>query len=154
MVPLLLLLPLLWGGSLQQQHPGYEIHVQESVTVQEGLCVHVLCSFSYPWSSWSSSCSLYTYWYRDRDNTNRDAPVASTNRNKTVRRETQGRFLLADPMTNNCSLQITDARRSDSGHYVFRMERGDSVRYNYRMKMLDLQATALTEKPHIRVREP
>ncbi|XP_014306037.1 sialic acid-binding Ig-like lectin 14 [Myotis lucifugus] len=154
----LLLLPLLLGGeclgSLQQQHPGYEIQVQESVTVQEGLCVHVPCSFSYPWSPWSSSSELYTFWYRDWDNTDYAAPVASSNRNKTVKRETRGRFLLADPTANNCSLQIRDARRSDSGRYVFRVERGDSVKYNYKEKMLDLQVTALTEKPHIRVREP
>uniref|UniRef100_G1Q5I1 Ig-like domain-containing protein n=1 Tax=Myotis lucifugus TaxID=59463 RepID=G1Q5I1_MYOLU len=152
MVPLLLL-PLLWGGSLQQP-PGYELRVQESVTVQEGLCVHVPCSFSYPGSPWSSSSELYTFWYRDWDNTDYAAPVASSNRNKTVKRETRGRFLLADPTANNCSLQIRDARRSDSGRYVFRVERGDSVKYNYKEKMLDLQVTALTEKPHIRVREP
>uniref|UniRef100_G1PN73 Ig-like domain-containing protein n=1 Tax=Myotis lucifugus TaxID=59463 RepID=G1PN73_MYOLU len=152
MVPLLLL-PLLWGGSLQQP-PGYELRVQESVTVQEGLCVHVPCSFSYPGSPWSSSSELYTFWYRDWDNTDYAAPVASSNRNKTVKRETRGRFLLADPKTNNCSLQIRDARRSDSGRYVFRVEIGDSVKYNYKEKMLDLQVTALTEKPHIRVREP
>ncbi|XP_070257886.1 sialic acid-binding Ig-like lectin 14 isoform X1 [Myotis yumanensis] len=153
MVPLLLL-SLLWGESLQQQQPGYELRVQESVTVQEGLCVHVPCSFSYRWSSWSSSSELYTYWYRDWDNTDYAAPVASSNRNKTVKRETKGRFLLADPTTNNCSLDIRDARESDRGLYFFRMERGDSVKYNYKEKMLDLQVTALTEKPHIRVWEP
>ncbi|XP_036163148.1 sialic acid-binding Ig-like lectin 14 isoform X2 [Myotis myotis] len=153
MVPLLLL-PLLSGGSLQQQHPGYELHVQESVTVQEGLCVHVPCSFSYPWSSWNSSSELYTYWYRVGEIMGYAAPVASKNRNKTVKTETQGRFLLADPTTNNCSLDIRDARKSDRGRYFFRVERGGSVRYNYLMKKLDLQVTALTEKPHIRVREP
>ncbi|ELK33373.1 Sialic acid-binding Ig-like lectin 14 [Myotis davidii] len=151
MVPLLLL-PLLWGGSLQQQ-PGYqyELQVQESVTVQEGLCVHVPCSFSYPWSSWSSPSSLYTYWYRVRDNIDYAAPVASNNPHKPVKRETQGRFLLGDPRTNDCSLNITDARRSDSGRYFFRVERGNSVRYNYREKMLDLQ---VTDKPHIQILEP
>ncbi|XP_059521305.1 sialic acid-binding Ig-like lectin 11 isoform X10 [Myotis daubentonii] len=151
MVPLLLL-PLLWGGSLQQQ-PGYELQVQKLVTVQEGLCVHVPCSFSYPWSSWHSSSKFYTYWYRQRDNIKYAAPVASSNRNKTVRGETQGRFLLADPTTNNCSLDIRDARRSDSGRYYLRMEK-DLVRYSYLEKMLELQVTALTEKPHIWIREP
>ncbi|XP_070258084.1 sialic acid-binding Ig-like lectin 14 isoform X1 [Myotis yumanensis] len=149
MVPLLLL-PLLWGGSLQQP-PGYELRVQESVTVQEGLCVHVPCSF-YPWSLWSSSTKVYTYWYRYRDNINH--PVASSSPDKEVKSETKGRFLIADPTTNNCSLQIRDARRSDTGRYYFRVERGNSVRYSYLHKMLDLQVTALTEKPHIRVREP
>ncbi|XP_005871398.1 PREDICTED: sialic acid-binding Ig-like lectin 14 isoform X2 [Myotis brandtii] len=152
MVPLLLL-PLLWGESVQQP-PGYELRVQESVTVQEGLCVHVPCSFSYPWSPWSSPSELYTFWYRDGDNINRDAPVASNNPDKPVKRETQGRFLLTDPTTNNCSLDIRDARRSDRGRYFFRVERGNSVRYSYQEKMLDLQVTDLTEKPHIRVREP
>ncbi|XP_059521823.1 sialic acid-binding Ig-like lectin 5 isoform X1 [Myotis daubentonii] len=156
MVPLLLL-PLLWGGSLQQQPLGYELRVQESVTVQEGLCVHVPCSF-YPWSSWYSSTTVYTYWYRHGDNINRDAPVASSNRNTPVKTETQGRFLLADPTTSNCSLQIRDARRSDSGRYFFRVEteysRFHPQGYTYRYKMLDLQVTALTERPHIRVREP
>nr|KAF6274988.1 hypothetical protein mMyoMyo1_017482 [Myotis myotis] len=150
MVPLLLLLlPLLWGGSLQQ-HPGYELRVQESVTVQEGLCVHVPCSF-YPWNSWYSSSELYTYWYRNGDKTNHDDPVASSNPDKEVKTETQGRFLLADPTTNNCSLDIRDAKRSDSGRYFFRVERGKSVRFNYQKKMLDLQ---VTEKPHIQIREP
>ncbi|XP_059521839.1 sialic acid-binding Ig-like lectin 14 [Myotis daubentonii] len=153
MVPLLLL-PLLWGGSLQQQQPDYELQVQKSVTVQEGLCVHVPCSFSYPWSSWSFSPKVYTYWYRDGDKINRNVPVASSNPADPVKSETQGRFLLADPTTNNCSLQIRDARRSDSGRYFFRVERGNSVRYSYQKKMLGLQVTALTEKPHIRVREP
>ncbi|XP_014305220.1 sialic acid-binding Ig-like lectin 14 isoform X2 [Myotis lucifugus] len=150
MVPLLLL-PLLWGGSLQQP-PVYEIEVQELVTVQEGLCVHVPCSFSYPWSPWSSSTKLYTYWYRLRGNTNRDVLVASSNPDKPT--ETKGRFLLAEPRTNNCSLQIRDARWSDSGHYFFRVERGNSVGFSYQKKMLDLQVTALTEKPHIRITEP
>ncbi|XP_014402924.1 PREDICTED: sialic acid-binding Ig-like lectin 14 isoform X3 [Myotis brandtii] len=164
MVPLLLL-PLLWGGSLQQQ-PGYtyELRVQESVTVQEGLCVHVPCSFSYPWSSWSSSTKVYTYWYRDRDDTNRNAPVATSNQNKQVKRETQGRFFLANPTTNNCSLQIRDARRSDAGCYFFRVEIGNPAYnilghfqgykfqgYNYQDKMLDLQ---VTDKPHIQIPEP
>ncbi|XP_036152077.1 sialic acid-binding Ig-like lectin 14 [Myotis myotis] len=150
---LLLLLPLLWGGSLQQ-HPGYVLRVQESVMVQEGLCIHVPCFFSYPWNSWYSSSELYTYWYRYGDKTNRDDPVASSNPDKEVKTETQGRFLLADPTTNNCSLDIRDAKRSDSGRYFFRVERGNSVRFNYQKKMLDLHVTALTERPHIRIREP
>ncbi|XP_059521838.1 sialic acid-binding Ig-like lectin 5 [Myotis daubentonii] len=163
MVPLLLL-PLLWGGSLQQQ-PGYELQVQESVTVQEGLCVHVPCSF-YPWSLWSSSSKLYTYWYRDRDDTNHNAPVASSNQNKPAKRETEGRFFLTNPRTNDCSLQIRDARRSDSGRYFFRVEKEypkynyqghfqgyKTQGYNYQDKMLHLQVAALTEKPYIRIRE-
>ncbi|XP_070257637.1 sialic acid-binding Ig-like lectin 5 [Myotis yumanensis] len=111
------------------------------------------CSFSYPWSSWSSSSELYTYWYRKEDSIWYSSPVASNDPNKPAKGETQGRFLLPDSRNNNCSLHVRDARRSDTGIYIFRMERG-SVKYNYQDKMLNLQVTALTEKPHIRIQEP
>ncbi|CAK6437403.1 unnamed protein product [Pipistrellus nathusii] len=152
MVPLLLLLFLLWGESLEEQ-PGFELQVQESAMVQEGLCVHVPCSFSYPWSSSSSSTELHTYWFSKEDSVWYDSPVASRDPNRPAKTATQGRFLLMDATNNNCSLQIRDARRSDTGTYMFRMERG-SVKYSYQDKMLKLQVTALTEKPHIRITEP
>nr|KAF6408018.1 hypothetical protein HJG59_016519 [Molossus molossus] len=150
MVPLLLL-PLLWGGSLQQ--PRYWLRVQESVTVQEGLCVHVPCSFPYPWSSWSYSGKLYTYWYRKGDHVYYDDPVATNNRNIQVDTETRNRFLLADPSFNNCSLRIRDARMRDAGTYFFQVEKGSQGKYSYQ-NMLNLQVTALTEKPNIHIPEP
>ncbi|XP_016072708.1 PREDICTED: sialic acid-binding Ig-like lectin 14 [Miniopterus natalensis] len=151
MVPLLLL-PLLWGGSLQEA-PGFELQVPESVTVQEGLCVHVSCSFSYPKAFQGSSNKLYTYWYRYGDSPYYGYPVATNDPQKTVKRETKDRFLLGDPWDKNCSLTIRDARRSDTGTYIFRMERGYR-RYTYQDKLLNLQVTALTEKPHIHFLEP
>ena len=137
-LPLSLCIP---PGSLQEQ-PGYELQVQESVTVQEGLCVHVPCSFSYPWSSWSSG-KLHIYWYRHRDITNRDVPVATNNPNKKPNGETQRRFLLTDPRTNNCSLSIRDARNTDAGNYFFRVERGYNVKYTYQDKRLTLEVTGM-----------
>nr|XP_035960019.1 sialic acid-binding Ig-like lectin 14 isoform X8 [Halichoerus grypus] len=149
MVPLLLL-PLLWGGSLQED-PGFELRVQELVTVQEGLCVHVPCSFSYPWSSWPSREKAYMYWFRSEDNR---YPVATNDRTKMVKIEAQGRFhLIGNPWDNNCSLRITEARKSDQGVYEFRMER-DYVRYSYRDKKLTVQVAALTQKPDIHFPEP
>ncbi|XP_074171630.1 sialic acid-binding Ig-like lectin 5 isoform X2 [Rhinolophus sinicus] len=140
MVPLLLL-PLLWGGSLQEKQ-GYELRLKESVTVQEGLCVHVPCSFSYPWNLQSSSDVLHIYWYQSGDNIQRDYPVASNNPDKPVRTETANRFrLLEDPRTNSCSLSISNARRSDTGTYFFRVERGYYVKYTYTDKKLHLQVT-------------
>ncbi|XP_054443261.1 LOW QUALITY PROTEIN: sialic acid-binding Ig-like lectin 5 [Pteronotus mesoamericanus] len=161
MVPLLLL-PLLWGGSLQEQR-GYELRVQESVRVLEGLTVHVPCSFSYPWNSWPAF-TLYTYWYRNGHDRPYKEPVA-TNSYKQVRKETQNRFVLTDPKSNdNCSLRIRDARKSDTGIYVFRVERGADVKYTYQDKKLNLRVTgpkplpasysALTDKPDILVPEP
>ncbi|XP_068848198.1 sialic acid-binding Ig-like lectin 5 [Capricornis sumatraensis] len=152
MVPLLLLLPLLCGGSLQE-HPGYELRVQESVVVQACMDVLVPCSFSYPWPVGHppySSAEPFIYWFREGDRHYDDA-VATNDRTKQVKSETRGRFrLLGDPRDNDCSLSIQEARLSDSGVYYVRVERG-SVRYSYREKKLNLQ---VTEKPDIQVPEP
>ncbi|XP_057567448.1 sialic acid-binding Ig-like lectin 14 [Hippopotamus amphibius kiboko] len=150
MVPLLLLLALLWGGSLQEKQ-GFELRVQESVTVQACGGVHVPCSFSYPWYT---SGQLYIYWFREGDNVNTE-PVATNNPNRRVKPETQGRFrLLGDPWKNNCSLSIRDARMSDTGVYLFRVEREPGVRYTYRDKRLNLQVTVPAGKPNIHFLEP
>ncbi|XP_058386730.1 sialic acid-binding Ig-like lectin 5 [Diceros bicornis minor] len=177
MLPLLLL-PLLWEGEwlrgegwavvgegleLQlslcvppgslQEYPGYQLHVQELVMVQEGLCVLVPCSFSYPLGS--SYGKLYIYWFRDGDNRRHQSLVATNNPEQQGNVETEGRFrLLGDLRTNNCSLRIRNARRSDTGVYFFRVERGYYVNYNYRDKKLNLQVTDLTEKPDIHFLEP
>ncbi|KAI5213828.1 Sialic Acid-Binding Ig-Like Lectin 14 [Manis pentadactyla] len=148
-----LLLALLWGGSLQEDS-GYELHLQDPVTVQEGLCVLVNCSFSYPWSRWAPAGELYAYWYREGYGLSLGA-VATNNQWRAVKAETRGRFrLLGDPEANNCSLSIRDARRRDTGTYYFRVERGERVRYSYRDKRLNLQVTALTQKPDIHLPEP
>uniref|UniRef100_A0A4W2G6T7 Sialic acid binding Ig like lectin 5 n=1 Tax=Bos indicus x Bos taurus TaxID=30522 RepID=A0A4W2G6T7_BOBOX len=149
MVPLLLLLPLLWGESLQE-NPGYRLRVQESLTVQAGLGVLVPCNFSYPWSSWYSSMEPFIYWFREGDGPHSD-PVATNNPKRRVKMETRGRFRLPrDPSDNDCSLSIRDARMSDTGVYYFRVER-DDVKYSYRDKKLNLQ---VTEKPDIHFLEP
>ncbi|XP_061242414.1 sialic acid-binding Ig-like lectin 14 isoform X1 [Bos javanicus] len=152
MVPLLLLLPLLWGESLQE-NPGYRLRVQESLTVQAGLGVLVPCNFSYPWSSWYSSMEPFIYWFREGDGPHSD-PVATNNPKRRVKMETRGRFrLLRDPSDNDCSLSIRDARMSDTGVYYFRVER-DDVKYSYRDKKLNLQVTAPPWKPYILFPEP
>ncbi|XP_072872216.1 sialic acid-binding Ig-like lectin 14 isoform X2 [Chlorocebus sabaeus] len=161
MLPLLLL-PLLWGGSLQeepeyelQEEPEYELQVQKSVTVQEGLCVLVPCSFSYPWNSWYSPPPLYVYWFRGGESPYYAEPVATNNLNRKVKSETQGRFrLLGDVWKKNCSLSIGDARMGDTGSYVFRVERGRDVKYTYTQNKLNLEVTALTEKPDVHILEP
>uniref|UniRef100_A0A8C0X156 Ig-like domain-containing protein n=1 Tax=Castor canadensis TaxID=51338 RepID=A0A8C0X156_CASCN len=155
----LLLLPLLWAGEWAEGERvgrGYELKVAESVTVQEGLCILVHCHFSYPWPrrNYYTSSPPYIYWFLDGD-TIYDEPVATNNQNREVKTETRDRFhLVQDIRNNNCSLHITDARKGDSGHYVFRVERGSDVKYTYRDKKLTLRVTALTEKPVIHFLEP
>ncbi|XP_072824690.1 sialic acid-binding Ig-like lectin 5 [Vicugna pacos] len=150
MGPLLLLLPpLLWGGSLQQP-PGYGLQVQESVAVQECLGTNVTCSFSLPGSEWFAPS---IYWFRQGDNVHFSAPVATNDPRRPAKAETKGRFHLLGNRRDDCSLSIRDARMSDSGTYFFRAERNHPQKYTYR-NTLNLQVTALTEKPDIHFLEP
>ncbi|XP_042556078.1 sialic acid-binding Ig-like lectin 10 [Dipodomys spectabilis] len=136
----LLLLSL--GGS-QAQKPGYKVQVQSRVKVQEGLCVLVPCSFSYPSQEAGQDHSpAHGYWFTEGTNTDTGEPVASTNSTRSVQALTQGRFqLVGDPQRNNCTLFIRDARRGDQRHYFFRVEKGGKLRYNFLVDMFWLEVT-------------
>ncbi|XP_057568239.1 myeloid cell surface antigen CD33-like [Hippopotamus amphibius kiboko] len=143
-----LLLPLLWAGSRAQDARKW-LDMQRSVTVQEGLCVRVPCSFSYPWDYWSSS-PVHRYWFREGAREFLDAPVATSNPDGEVQEETQGRFHLLGGTHDykDCSLDIRDARRRDNGSYFFRVD-GERTGYSYKSEQLSLHVTALTHTPHI-----
>nr|XP_023399061.1 sialic acid-binding Ig-like lectin 8 [Loxodonta africana] len=175
MLPLLLLLlRLLWGiecvvGWGSQAGAGaptnhrspkgsrllddrYQLQVQNSVMVQEGLCVFIPCTFSYPPDGWIDSDPVLVYWFRqgpNKINQKRDVLVATNNPQREVKEETKSRFqLLGDPQANNCSLQITGAQKKDGGKYIFRLERGGQ-KFSYKDTLLTVKVTALTNVPDI-----
>ncbi|XP_055407179.1 sialic acid-binding Ig-like lectin 13, partial [Bubalus kerabau] len=147
-----LLLPLLWAGSLAY-NSRYWLDVQPSVSVQEGLCIRVPCSVYYPREGWKDSDAAHGYWFREGVDTDGDpAAVATNNPAHAVLSETQGRFLLlGDPRTKDCSLDIREAQRRDTVVYFFRLERGPTVKYNYKWHPLSVHVMALTDTPDIHV---
>nr|XP_023399059.1 sialic acid-binding Ig-like lectin 12 [Loxodonta africana] len=164
---LLLLLPLLWGikcvgGWRSQAGAGaptnlwspkgswglddrYQLQVQKSVAVKEGVCVFIPCTFSYPTSYWRVSTPVLGYWFRKGANNiirNRDAPVATNNPHGEVKEETKGRFhLLGDLQNGSCSLVIRDAQKRDTAVYFFQAEKGNHVRFSFMKYKLSLQVT-------------
>ncbi|XP_067413589.1 hemicentin-2-like [Emydura macquarii macquarii] len=151
-----LLLALLWRGSLAQE-PGYSLTVPPSVSVQEGLCVLVPCTFTYPaqYNTENPQDKLYGHWFKGSANVGWDPPVASSDPRRGVSQETRGRFrLVGDPAHGDCSLQIDDARQTDAGSYFLRVERG-SFKISYRIfsgfNELWISVLKLTEKPEIQI---
>uniref|UniRef100_A0A8C3WSA3 Ig-like domain-containing protein n=1 Tax=Catagonus wagneri TaxID=51154 RepID=A0A8C3WSA3_9CETA len=152
---LVLLLPLLvqWGGEWGRGEGtplGGGLELQQNVTVQEGLCVQVPCTFSYPWGSFGTTS---VSWFRKGAGRKRDLLVATNKLGQKLHEGSQGRFfLLGDPQANNCSLSIRDVNAGDSGTYFFQME-VDFRKHAYRDKPLSLEVTALSLTPHILVPE-
>ncbi|XP_036054324.1 sialic acid-binding Ig-like lectin 12 [Onychomys torridus] len=154
---MLLLLLLLWGMTGVEGGPdatqGYSLNVKREVVVQEGLCVLIPCRFSYPTGKRTDSDPVHGYWFHSGANTGHDFPVATNNPQRPVLKRTQGRFfLLGDPQKNNCSLDIRETRKEDTGSYFFRLERGEE-KYNYILNTMTLHVTALTITPHILIPE-
>nr|XP_005313981.3 myeloid cell surface antigen CD33-like [Chrysemys picta bellii] len=153
-----LILALLWRGSLSQPL-GFTLAVPQSVSVQEGLCVFIPCNFTYPASSDTDnpSAQLYGQWFKEPATVGQDPPVASSVPSAGVSQETQGRFrLTGDPAHGDCSLQISDARRTDAGRYFLYIEKG-MLDHTYPSNsdgtapVLTISVTELTEEPEIQI---
>ncbi|XP_066127465.1 sialic acid-binding Ig-like lectin 13 isoform X2 [Saccopteryx bilineata] len=144
-----LLLPLLWAGALTQDE--YSLRMPESVTVQEGLCVFVPCTVFYPRNGWTLQDSAWGYWNRKVEFTGQNVVVATNKPPGNVQEEAKGRFhLLGDPRFYNCSLDIRDTRRTDSGSYTFRVERG-AMKYTYHNPTLSVHVIAFNHTPDIHI---
>ncbi|XP_038169998.1 sialic acid-binding Ig-like lectin 12 [Arvicola amphibius] len=155
MLPLLLL--LLWGMKEgeggKDSKEGYSLDVEGNVVVQEGLCVLVPCNFTYLRDEWTNSDPFYGYWFQDGDNIEQDPPVATNNQRRRALLRTRNRFfLLGEPLKKNCSLYIRETRKDDTGTYFFRLERGPA-KFSYKLNMMALQVTDLTNTPDILIPE-
>ncbi|KAG6920638.1 CD33 molecule, partial [Chelydra serpentina] len=121
-----LILALLWRRSLSHL-AGFTVTVPQSVSVQVGLCVLVPCTFAYPawYDTDNPQAQLYGHWYKESATIVNDPPMASSDPGRGVLQETQSRFRLVGDLTRgDCSLLISDARRTDAGRYFLRVEKG------------------------------
>ncbi|XP_063798398.1 sialic acid-binding Ig-like lectin 8 [Pseudophryne corroboree] len=138
---LVFLMSLIWGIGGQQ--PGYNIYAPREVTVQEGLCVHIPCTFTVP-RDVTLSQNARGYWYRPNSNGERVA----ANDGSSISDNAKGRFyLIGDVSRGDCSLSINSALSGDTNYYQFRLE--DTVRMIYRDIVPHLTVTALRDQPEI-----
>ncbi|XP_027370890.1 sialic acid-binding Ig-like lectin 5 isoform X1 [Bos indicus x Bos taurus] len=150
---LLPLLPLLWAGSPEKESL-YQLQVQGSVTVQEGLCVSVPCNVSYPQLGWAKSTHVYGSWFRKEDRLQEDILVATDNSAQGGKKKRNIPFhLLGDPRANNCSLGIAEARKRDSGNYYFQLIR-EAAEHSYKNNQLTVNVIARTWTPNVHIEEP
>ncbi|XP_051845542.1 myeloid cell surface antigen CD33-like [Antechinus flavipes] len=146
---LLLFLPVIEG--VQNSPPDYYVQMPAVVTVQEGLCITILCTFHHPPTNFSLA---HGYWFKAGSQIDKVKPVATNDPSREAQEEFRGRFhLVGDPLENNCTLRITDARKEDSRKYFFRIERGEE-KFSYLNYYLELKVTDLIEKPVIYSPEP
>lgn len=125
--------PHFFAGSLATEN--YELSLTNSVTVQEGLCVFVPCQVKYP----TTRDSVFGYWFRNGVNSNTNSLVATNDPYRSVQQEAQGRFYLVGGRdTKNCSLDIRNAWKNDTGEYFFRLDGSGPVKYSFRKQMLSV----------------
>ncbi|XP_036611710.1 myeloid cell surface antigen CD33-like [Trichosurus vulpecula] len=138
-----------YEGSLSQK-PGYELEAPASVTVQEGLCIQVPCSFSHNSYAIIRSFNAFGYWFKEGANINSNKPVATNDPIREVQEEARGRFHLVGDLTkNNCTLSIIDVQKRDSGQYFFWIVRGENLKFSYKSYLVNVSVKALTQKPDI-----
>ncbi|XP_012790751.2 myeloid cell surface antigen CD33-like [Sorex araneus] len=146
MLPLLLL-PLLWAGSLAQG-ADYTMNIKSHVTVQEGLCVKVPCNFTVP-DAVASSEELVGSWFQKGSDNLTYHPVASSHPTQQVEAGAWNHFLFSGNVSaNSCTLIIRNARKEDEGEYFFSVSKG-SVVYNYMDNLLSVSVTDNTVVPTV-----
>ncbi|KAM5296095.1 sialic acid-binding Ig-like lectin 10 isoform 3-T3 [Glossophaga mutica] len=159
---LTLIFSMLWGGEWADGHngqrwgqdPKFSVAVQKVVTVPEGLCVLVPCNVTYPHDAWSKETPANGYWFTQGTETLHGPPVATNNWSREVAPGAKDRFyLVGNPQEYSCTLMIKNPQKADSTWYHFRIERGNSVRYNFVDNKFYLNVTARTQKPAVYVPE-
>nr|XP_059855812.1 sialic acid-binding Ig-like lectin 16 [Delphinus delphis] len=65
----------------QAEHLDFQLEVNKSLMIQEGLCIPVSCTISYPRDGWNESTPACGYWFQKRDKPGMEFPMKRTRRN-------------------------------------------------------------------------
>uniref|UniRef100_A0A8D0DLH5 Ig-like domain-containing protein n=1 Tax=Salvator merianae TaxID=96440 RepID=A0A8D0DLH5_SALMN len=152
-----LVLVLFCQGTLSQSS-SYTLMVPPSVSVQQGLCIDIPCSFTYDQQKYQPY-KLYGYWLKNEGEEKtyfsysrplvNGRLVATSDENLRVHSSTANRFrFTGNPDQGSCSFRINDAALQDRGTYYFRTEDRNDLRYSYQ-PLLQVLVTELTQKPEI-----
>ncbi|XP_072011065.1 sialic acid-binding Ig-like lectin 16 isoform X2 [Engystomops pustulosus] len=133
---LTILILQLWGFGCNDS--DYVIDVPSYVTAQEGLCVHIPCSFTVPTHS-PVSQTAEGHWYRPRAVQN----LMTSSKDDPRKRM----FFTGKIPERDCSLFINDVQKSDQNSYQFRLIDPKTL-YNYKTLPF-LIVTELTDRPEI-----
>ncbi|XP_073511420.1 myeloid cell surface antigen CD33-like [Phyllobates terribilis] len=149
-VSLVVILPLFWKSVTCKDtfDPNYSIRVSRIVSVQEGLCVMIPCTFIADGRNTFSNSTGYWIWWQK---TLEPYYIVATNNKSSVVKKTNF-HLTGNPDTGDCTLTITDARKEDQGRYYFRFEESkyNAVKYSYHVKSTTIiRVTDLTDEPVI-----
>ncbi|KAM4016145.1 sialic acid-binding Ig-like lectin 14 [Anomaloglossus baeobatrachus] len=137
----ILIVSQLWSN-INCQKPGYEIHTDEIVHVQRGLCTYVPCKFTVP-TTIILRRNTNGFWLTSRAKT-----VAVAYRINSLY-YTNGRFyLIGDVTRGDCSFYIEEPRSIDEGVYAFRIE-DPQAQFTYTDTLPYVDVTELTDKPTI-----
>ncbi|XP_072282881.1 sialic acid-binding Ig-like lectin 8 [Pyxicephalus adspersus] len=142
---LIFIISYLLRGIDSEALPGYSINVSSHVTVQEGLCVYIPCSFTVP-TSVNLTRNAVGLWHKG--NKKCDTPVASNTKSFS----SNGRFFLTgDVWRGDCSFYIENLLYEKKSKYCFRVE--DNVKFSYKDTEPYIQVKGLTDKPAISPRK-
>ncbi|XP_075135301.1 sialic acid-binding Ig-like lectin 14 [Leptodactylus fuscus] len=133
----------LWSSNICERLPGYSIKTRYHVTVQRGLCVHVLCLYTMP-SDVRRSINTTAIWYKAINGSG----IWIAEKSGYGQRTNGLFYFTGDVSRGDCSYYIEDPVSSDSGRYYLMVKHG-STKYSYTDMQPYVSVTALTDKPTI-----